>query len=376
MRKSTILLLAMFCLPHVARAAEPRNVAILVHDGVELLDFAGPGEVFSAAANDAFRVFTVGPTADPVVSQGFVKIIPDYTLDNSPRPDIIVIPGGHTSVLYENPKVIAWIKERARTAELTMSVCNGAVTLAHTGLLDGHRATTHYGSVAALRKFPRITVVPNERFVDEGRVLSTQGVSAGIDGALHVVERLLGAETAWADARYMMYRWEPAGLSQEARQELRPWVERDWHAVAEVYQRRLDAHPKDALAASRVGIAWKELGDNQRAVPLLEQAMTLGAHDADTLDELGDARVALGRYEGAARVYEEELPQRAPAERAVVAIRAARAWSKAGNKDAAVAALKKSAAAGKLDCKSLQKDPDLANLRDDPRFAQLLRDGR
>ncbi|MGZ3443663.1 MAG: DJ-1/PfpI family protein, partial [Polyangia bacterium] len=180
MKISVLFVLGLACLPAAARAAEPRNVAILVHQGVELLDFAGPGEVFSAAGNGAFNVFTVGPTLEPIVSQGFVKITPDYSIDNSPKTDIVVIPGGHTATLYENPKMMAWIKERARTNELTMSVCNGAITLARTGLLDGLKATTHWSAVPGLQKFPRVTVVPGERFIDTGRILSTQGVSAGI----------------------------------------------------------------------------------------------------------------------------------------------------------------------------------------------------
>jgi putative intracellular protease/amidase len=373
MTKTVAFVLAILVGAGVARGAESRNVAILVHQGVELLDFAGPGEVFTAAGSGAFNVFTVGPTLDPIFSQGFVKITPEYSIDTSPRPDIIVIPGGSTAVLYNDPKVMAWIKDRARTAELTMSVCNGAITLAKTGLLDGLKATTHWGSVPSLQKFPRITVVPNERFVDNGRIVSTQGVSAGIDGALHVVERLLGAEAAWADAHYMMYAWEPHGLSKEAKAELRPWIEQDWRAVAATYRRKLDADPKDAVAAARVGTADKELGDNEHAVAMLERAVGLGARDADTLEELGEAHFALGHYEAAARIYEEEVPLRFVRLQAVVGLNAARAWSRAGNKDAAVAALQRSIATGKIDRKSLEKDPDLAGLRADPRFGALVR---
>ena len=188
-----------------AVGAESRNVAIVLYPGVELLDFAGPGEVFSAAGNGAFNVFTVAATHEPIVSQGFVRITPEYAIADSPKPDILVIPGGRSASLYDNPKMMAWVKARVAGAELTMSVCNGAIVLAKAGLLDGLRATTHYGSIDRLRSFPRITVVPRRRFVDNGRIVATQGVSAGIDGALHVVERLLGAEAAWSDARYMMY---------------------------------------------------------------------------------------------------------------------------------------------------------------------------
>ena len=375
MSKVAVFALALVFVPAVALAAEPRNVAIVLYQDVELLDFAGPGEVFATSGHNAFNVFTVGPSLEPIVSQGFVKIAPDYSIDNSPKPDIIVIPGGRSSMLYENPKMMTWIKERSRTAELTMSVCTGAIALAKAGLLDGLKATTHFGAIASLRKFPRVTVVPGDRFVDNGRFITTQGVSAGIDGALHVVERLLGTEAAWADAHYMMYAWEPAGMSNEAKAELRSWVFQDWPAVEATYQHKLDGNPKDVVAAARVGIAQKELGKNERAVVTLEHALALGSRDVDVLDELGDARFALGRYAAAAQAYEQELPLRAANAQPFVAMSAAKAWSRAGNKDAALAALQKSAAAGKLDCKSVEKDPDLLALHDDPRFAALMRAG-
>jgi transcriptional regulator GlxA family with amidase domain len=214
MRTFTLALATVASLVAVrARAAEPRNVAIVVYPGVELLDFAGPGEVFSAAS---FNVFTVAATKDPIVSQGFVRITPEHAIADAPKIDILVIPGGRAASVYDDPKMMAWVKTRVAAGELTMSVCNGALVLAHAGLLDGLRATSHYGAIAALRKFPRITVVPEERFVDNGRIVTTQGVSAGIDGALHVVERLLGSERARSVARYMMYRWEPADAAATA----------------------------------------------------------------------------------------------------------------------------------------------------------------
>src|SRR6185369_9406813 len=114
----------------------------------------------------AFNVFTVAATHEPVVSQGFVRITPAYAIADSPKPDILVIPGGNARSVYDDPKMMAWVKARVGAAELTMSVCNGALVLTHAGLLDGLRATSHYGAISALKKFPRITVVPAERFVD------------------------------------------------------------------------------------------------------------------------------------------------------------------------------------------------------------------
>ena len=352
-----------------AVGAEPRNVAIVLYEGVELLDFAGPGEVFSAAGNGAFNVFTVAATHEPVVSQGFVRITPAYAIADSPKPDILVIPGGNARSVYDDPKMMAWVKARVGAAELTMSVCNGALVLAHAGLLDGLRATSHYGAIAALKKFPRVTVVPAERFVDNGRIVTTQGVSAGIDGALHVVGRLLGSEQAWSTARYMMYRWEPT-LSQQAKDELRPYVERDWAKVAATYGKKLDANPKDVDAAMRLGIAQKELHDDVRAVATLERALALGSKDPDVLDELGDAHAALGHYRDAARVYEREMPLRSTQLQPYIAMNAARAWARAGDKEAAITILQRWAP--KLDRHvSLRDDADLASLRGDERFDTL-----
>jgi putative intracellular protease/amidase len=366
--RSLIAIVIALGLGRSAAATEPRAVAIVVYEGVELLDFAGPGEVFSAAGNGAFNVFTVAARHDTIVSQGFVRITPDHAIDDSPRPDIIVIPGGHAASVYDNAKMMAWLKARAASAELTMSVCNGAMVLAHAGLLDGLRATSHYGAIAALRRFPRITVVPEARFVDNGRIVTTQGVSAGIDGALHVVERLLGAEVAWADARYMMYAWEPS-LPSVTKEGLRAYVERDWPKVAAFYSRKLDANPKDADAAMRLGIAQKEQHDDARAVVTLERALALGARDPDVLDELGDAELALGKPRQAALAYERELPLRFAQVQPYVAVNAAKAWALAGDKEAAIAILQRFS--GKLDGTQLRKAEELASLRQDARFEAL-----
>jgi putative intracellular protease/amidase len=313
-----------------AAASEPRQVAIVVYPGVELLDFAGPGEVFSAAGNGAFAVFTVAASRGEITSQGFVKITPDYAIDTAPRPDLIVIPGGGVGALYEDGKMMAWLKKSAATAEITMSVCNGALVLARAGLLDGQEATTHWGSLPALRKFAKITVRADARFTDGGRVVTTQGVSAGIDGALHVVERLLGAEPAWSAAHYMMYRWEPATLSTAAKEELRPWIEQDWPAVARVSARKLASDGNDVVALARLGIAQEELGEHARAVATLEQAIARGSRDAIAFDDLGQAQLALGQFAAAAQSYEREVPLRSPQVQPWVRLSAARARLLAG----------------------------------------------
>jgi putative intracellular protease/amidase len=186
-----------------------RSVAVLVFDGVELLDFAGPGEVFAAAGHGgAFDVFTVGATRDPVVSQGFVTIVPEHSIESAPRPDILVIPGGGVGSLMDDEATGRWIRRVAAEGEHVLSVCNGALVLAELGLLDGLEATTHHGSIRRLRGYERVTVRDDVRFVDNGRIITTAGVSAGIDGALHLVRRLLGTEAAATTAYYMEYDWD------------------------------------------------------------------------------------------------------------------------------------------------------------------------
>jgi putative intracellular protease/amidase/YHS domain-containing protein len=189
-----------------------KNVAVFVHEGVELLDFAGPAEAFAAAEGGrAFNVFTVAASDGDVVSQGFLTIKPRYTLANCPRPDVIVLPGGNTRVPLGDDRVIRWIRTASPDAEVVMSVCTGAFLLAKAGLLDGKEATTHWGSIEALSKAaPKSTVHADRRFVDNGKVVTCAGVSAGIDGALHVIERMQGRQAAQETARYMEYRWEPA----------------------------------------------------------------------------------------------------------------------------------------------------------------------
>lgn len=192
------------------RPDEPPNVAILVFEGVELLDFAGPGEVFSAAhgaRGHAFRVYTVAADKRPVHSQGFVELRPEFSFADAPRPDILVVPGGNVP---DDAAHVEWVRSRAPACELVLSVCNGALLVARAGLLEGLEATTHHGSLEALaRHNPKTRVYTNRRFVDNGRVVTCAGVSAGIDGALHVVERLLGNESARRTARYMEYEWRP-----------------------------------------------------------------------------------------------------------------------------------------------------------------------
>ncbi|HUG15774.1 MAG TPA: DJ-1/PfpI family protein [Thermomicrobiales bacterium] len=195
-----------------------RNVGILIFDGVELLDFCGPHEAFTAVnyggGNALFTVFTVAEKGGEVASRAGLRVIADYSFDDAPHIDVLVVPGGQgTRREIDNPVVVDWIAKIAGSAELTTSVCTGSFLLAKAGTLpDGSRATTHWGSIGRMRDmFPGIEVHENVRWIDDGAVVSSAGVSAGIDMSLHVIERLCGRAAAESSARTMEYDyWQPA----------------------------------------------------------------------------------------------------------------------------------------------------------------------
>ena len=189
-----------------------RNVAILIFPEVEVLDFAGPFEVFAVTDElrgyDTFNTVTVAGAPGSVRARNGLKVVPDFTLENCPAPHVLVVPGGAgTRALMRQPALLEWIRIRARTAEVVMSVCSGALVLAQAGLLDGLRVTTHHELLDLLAQTaPRAIVDGSKRFHDNGKVLTAAGISAGIDCSLHVVGRLLGGAAGAATATYMEYR--------------------------------------------------------------------------------------------------------------------------------------------------------------------------
>jgi transcriptional regulator GlxA family with amidase domain len=200
------------------RTVEPRTVGILIFDEVEVLDFCGPFEVFASASapgdnpRDERRLFTVLTIAEAnriIRGRGGLLIQPHHTITDHPPLDILVVPGGFgTRREITNPAVLNWIAAQDKQTSLTTSVCTGAFLLAADGLLDGKRATTHWASIDWLREhYPAIDVRADERVVDEGHIITSAGVSAGIDMALHVVSRLHGHEVAADTARGMEYDW-------------------------------------------------------------------------------------------------------------------------------------------------------------------------
>ncbi|HEY0603910.1 MAG TPA: DJ-1/PfpI family protein [Herpetosiphonaceae bacterium] len=193
--------------------SQPRNVAILIFDEVEVLDFCGPFEVFGVTRlreEAPFNVYTVAERMEPVLARNGLSVNPRYMIDDCPSPDLLVIPGGlGARKEMHNPVVIEWIKRCADPAELVLSVCTGALLLANAGLLNGLAATTHHGAFDLLRAAaPQTEVREGERFVDNGKVITSAGISAGIDMSLHVVARLLGEDAAMETAERMEYRWQ------------------------------------------------------------------------------------------------------------------------------------------------------------------------
>lgn len=187
-----------------AKPPKPK-VAILVFPGVEIIDFCGPYEVFGQAG---YEVFTVGAKAEPLMTAMKLQITPSYAFGASPQADILVIPGGAIDQAMHDPATLDWIRTRHSESEITMSVCNGALILAQTGLLDNLTATTFHSAIDNLATgFPKVRVVNDKRFVDNGKIITTAGLSSGIDGAMHVVSRMEGKIDAELIARQLEYDW-------------------------------------------------------------------------------------------------------------------------------------------------------------------------
>ena len=195
-----------------------KRVGIVLFPDVEVLDFCEPFEVFSVTRLNEelrredpspFEVVLVAEKAGPVLTTGGMKVIPDHTLDDCPPLDILVVPGGWgTRAQRTNPRLVGWIGERAKQVETLTSVCTGSLLLGQAGLLDGRRATTHWRALDLMRElFPAVKVEDKLHVVEEGNVLTSAGISAGIDMALRVVAREHGETVARNTARNMEYRY-------------------------------------------------------------------------------------------------------------------------------------------------------------------------
>jgi putative intracellular protease/amidase len=212
-RLFTLLTTLMLALAACSAVAKPRNVAVLVFEGVELLDFAGPAETFSQAqdseGNDLYNVYLVSKDGKMLKSQGFVQVTPNYSIKNAPKPDILVIPGGDVNETMVDSATKAWIRGVVESKSHVLSVCNGASVLGTMGYLDGRQIATHRANFEIIRAVsPKIQVLDDAKLVYQGQFTTAAGISSGIDGALYTIAREHGlaiAKRAAIDMEYMYW---------------------------------------------------------------------------------------------------------------------------------------------------------------------------
>jgi transcriptional regulator GlxA family with amidase domain len=195
-----------------------RNVAIFVFDDVEVLDFAGPFEVFSVAGSNMpltpyspFFTYTFGLTDAPVQARGGLRVQPTFSMANLPQPDVLLIPGGAGSRrLLKNDTLLAWLKDVAPKCEIVASVCTGALVLAAAGLAKSKKITTHHGAFDRLNELePTCVVARDRRFVHDGNYWFSGGISAGIDMSLAIVKHLLGDNAPVVEEMEWMWHTAP-----------------------------------------------------------------------------------------------------------------------------------------------------------------------
>ncbi|MFP3377322.1 DJ-1/PfpI family protein [Bacillus sp. SIMBA_069] len=187
------------------------SVGIFIFNEVEVLDFAGPFEVFSVTEvheEKPFTVYTVSQNGEMITARNGLKVQPDYSIEDLPPVDILIIPGGKGVRENEvkNDIIINWVRQQMNEVKLMTSVCTGALLLAKAGLLEGLKATTHWASLQTFKKdYPNVEVMENVKFVDEGHIITSAGISAGINMSFHIVKNLLGVEIAEETAKSMEY---------------------------------------------------------------------------------------------------------------------------------------------------------------------------
>lgn len=194
------------------------NVGIYLYNEIEVLDFAGPFEVFSTASrvnarlspesNSLFNVFTVAEDQNPVIARGGLQIIPKYSISSHPEINVLIIPGGIVTDELVKDYIVFWILKCSKIADITASVCTGAFLLAKAGLLKSKRAITHWEDIEDLiSMFPDIKIQKNVRWVDEGSIVTAAGISAGIDVSLHLISRIASENLAVLTAKQMEFDW-------------------------------------------------------------------------------------------------------------------------------------------------------------------------
>ena len=183
------------------------RVGVLIYPGFEALDVYGPIEMWSMS--EEFDIVTVAESAGLVTSIQGVKTDAKYSFENCPDVDVLMVPGGMGTLKeLKNERLLQFIRDKSKTTKITASVCTGSALLAKAGVLDGHKATSNkkYFDIARMQS-DKVEWVPSARWVDDGKFVTSSGVSAGMDMALHVIERLLGESKATRAATLAEYRW-------------------------------------------------------------------------------------------------------------------------------------------------------------------------
>lgn len=189
------------------------NIGIYIYDGAEVLDFSGPFEVFSVASRfldeaSTFDVFLISLNDSPIIARGGYSVNPSYTISNHPALDVLLVVGGVHTKEMEKKNVISWISAQNKEVKIIASVCTGAFLLAKAGVITSQSVTTHWEDIGDLRKeFPSLDVIENVRWLDNGRLITSAGISAGIDMSLHLVSKLQNEELAIKTAKQMDFSW-------------------------------------------------------------------------------------------------------------------------------------------------------------------------
>lgn len=247
-----------------------KNVAVLLYNGVEIIDFAGPWEVFGAAGMNVYSVTSEDSTI--LTSMG-LKVKPDYTFQNAPIPDIILVPGGEVNP--DDSLAMNWLVDMNSKVEHTMSVCTGAFYLAAGGILDGLTATTNYPAIEQLKQMaPKAQVIDNVRYVDNGKVITSAGLSSGIDAAFHLVSRYIGEAQTKLIANSLEYNWNDSAYF--VRSKLADKYMQDFLAVLTPYDYKMT----------------KYFGDENSWTTELELQTDLGAEELVQLIEVQFSQVS------------------------------------------------------------------------------------
>lgn len=189
------------------------NIAIYIYEEAEVLDFAGPFEVFSTAKRlskpaDAFNVFLIGETGDVIKARGGFSVSPAFSFLNHPNIDVLIVVGGVHEKELQKPNVLKWVKEQSKKVKLIASVCTGAFLLAEAKILSNQKVTTHWEDIASLQtNYPTLNVLENQRWVEDGNIITSAGISAGIDMSLYLVSKILSHDIATSTAKQMEFEW-------------------------------------------------------------------------------------------------------------------------------------------------------------------------